>query len=263
MWLGIVSLFPELIREVADAGVLGRAVRNGIVDLKVFNPRDFTSDKHQTVDDRPYGGGAGMVMLVEPLLAAVAAARDQAKRDVGVLPRVVLLSPQAPRLTQAKVQALAETQALVLIAGRYEGVDERFVELAVDEEISIGDYVLSGGELPALVVMDALARLLPGALGNSASAIAESHLDGLLDYPQYTRPENVRGLGVPEILRSGDHRAVQRWRRQQALYQTWQKRPDMLAHRKLDDADMRLLDESIAASVAAEQETDRAKKQNH
>lgn len=255
MWLGIVSLFPELVRQVADAGVIGRAVRGAIVELHVFNPRDFTSDKHQTVDDRPYGGGAGMVMLVEPLLAALEAARARAVSDVGAQPRVVFLSPQGAPLSQARVHELTEDPALVLIAGRYEGVDQRFVDLAVDEEISIGDYVVSGGELPALVLMDALVRLLPGTLGNASSAIAESHLDGLLDYPQYTRPEKVRGLGVPEVLLSGDHRAVDRWRRQQALYRTWQKRPDMLAHRKLGDADRRLLEETFAA----DEETDRAK----
>lgn len=256
MWLGIVSLFPDLIRQVGDTGVIGRAVRGSIVDLHVFNPRDFTTDKHQTVDDRPYGGGPGMVMMVEPVLAAVAAARAQARADVGADARVVFLTPQGARLSQARVAGLSEDPALILIAGRYEGVDQRLVDLAVDEEISVGDYVVSGGELPALLLMDAMVRLLPGTLGNSSSVIDESHLDGLLDYPQYTRPENVSGLGVPEILLSGDHRAVARWRRQQALRQTWQKRPDMLAHRKLDEADARLLEDTFAA----DEESERAKK---
>ena len=259
MWLGIVSLFPDLVRQVCDVGVMGRAVRGDVVGLRVFNPRDFTTDKHQTVDDRPYGGGPGMVMMVEPLLAAVEAAQSQARAEAGVNPRVVFLTPQGTPLTQSRVADFSEDPALILIAGRYEGVDQRLLELAVDEEISVGDYVVSGGELPALLLMDAIVRLLPGTLGNACSATSESHLDGLLDYPQYTRPENVRGLGVPELLLSGDHRAVARWRRQQALHRTWQKRPDMLAHRKLDDADRRLLEEIFAA----DKETERAKKQDY
>ena len=259
MWLGIVSLFPDLVRQVGEAGVVGRAVRGGIVGLHLFNPRDFTTDRHQSVDDRPYGGGPGMVMMVEPLLAALEAARAQALADVGCEPRTVFLTPQGEPLSQARVAELSEEPALTLIAGRYEGVDQRLVELAVDEEISIGDYVLSGGELPALVLMDAMARLLPGTLGNASSVAAESHLDGLLDYPQYTRPENVRGLGVPDVLLSGDHAAVARWRRQQSLRQTWRKRPDMLAQRPLADADRRLLEDSFAA----DEETPRAKEQDH
>jgi len=256
MWLGIVSLFPDLIRQVADTGVIGRAARNGIVNLQVFNPRDFTSDKHQTVDDRPYGGGPGMVMMVEPLLAAVEAAHAVARQEAGNSAKVVFLTPQGTQLGQSRVAELSEHSALILIAGRYEGVDQRLLTLAVDEEISVGDYVVSGGELPALLLMDAMVRLLPGTLGNASSVIDESHLDGLLDYPQYTRPENVRGLGVPEVLLSGDHGAVQRWRRQRALQGTWQKRPDMLAHRELDEADVRLLEDTFAA----DEETRYAKK---
>ena len=267
MWLGIVSLFPELVAQAADSGVVGRAVRNGIVDLRLFNPRSYTTDKHQSVDDSPYGGGPGMLMMVEPLLQAVEAARECAP----VAPRVIYLTPQGAPVDQQRVSELSREQSLVLVAGRYEGVDQRFVELAVDEELSIGDYVLSGGELPALVLMDAMVRLLPGVLGNAASAEEESHLDGLLDYPQYTRPENVRGLPVPELLLSGDHRAVARWRRQQALLHTWRKRPDMLAERPLDDRDRLLLNvvltevmkQELGGAFAAVEETEGAKKQDH
>ncbi len=255
MWCGVVTLFPDMFRAAADAGVLGRAIGTGLVDLQLFNPRSFAADRHRTVDDRPYGGGPGMVMMVEPLLEAIDAARE-ASRSSGAEqmaePRVIYLSPQGDPLTQAKVEALAELPALILLAGRYEGVDERVLDSAVDEELSIGDYVLSGGELPALVVLDAVARLLPGSLGNSASALEESHLDGLLDYPHYTRPEICRsGKGessLPPVLLSGDHEAVRLWRRQQALLRTWLRRPDMLVGREWSEEDRRLLEEALGAS---------------
>jgi len=254
MWCGLVSLFPEMLRSAATAGVLGRAIESGVVALEMFNPRNFATDRHRTVDDRPYGGGPGMVMMIEPLLGAIDAARGAARRTLGEGSKVsvIYLSPQGERLTQNKVRALAAQPGMILVAGRYEGVDERLLGFAVDEELSIGDYVLSGGELPALVVLDAVARLQPGALGNAASVVDESHLDGLLDYPHYTRPEISRaletaggGARVPSVLLSGDHEAIRRWRRQQALLRTWQRRPDMLTARDWSDEDRELLEEVL------------------
>ncbi len=247
MRVAIVSLFPELLDAVARFGVLGRALERGIVELDVVNPRAFAEDRHRTVDDRPYGGGPGMVMMVEPLAAAIASARARAGDGLEPQPElpVVYLSPRGRPLDQALVGELAGLDGMILVAGRYEGVDERFMSL-VDLEVSIGDYVLSGGELPALVVLDAVARQLPGTLGNAASAVAESHLDGLLDYPHYTRPENAASgphghLAVPAVLVSGDHRAITRWRLQQALLQTYDARPDLLAHRPLSERERELL----------------------
>ena len=190
MWIGVVSLFPELIANVAAVGVLGRAVQQGGLAIETFNPRDHARDRHGTVDDRPYGGGPGMVMMAEPLLASIGEAKSKAPSAA----RVVCLSPQGTRLDQEGVQRLADRESLVLVTGRYEGIDERVLQLAIDEELSIGDYVLAGGELPAMVLIDAISRLLPGTLGNSESALSESHLDGLLEYPHYTRPETVAGL---------------------------------------------------------------------
>jgi tRNA (guanine37-N1)-methyltransferase len=281
MWFGVVSLFPDMFRIATDSGVLGRAVANGVLQLELFNPRDFSTDRHRTVDDRPYGGGPGMLMMAEPLLAAIDAARSGWRQAAtGVEPsqdpgprhaaRVIYLSPQGSRLDQARVQALAAEPGLILVAGRYEGIDERVIEAAVDEELSIGDYVLTGGELPAMVLMDAVARQLPGTLGNAASPVAESHLDGLLDYPHYTRPENAAGQGVPPVLLGGDHGAVQRWRRQQALWRTWQRRPDLLVGRHWSSEDRALLagklsedDHALAAhrSAAPQQAPMRADEQ--
>lgn len=241
MWVGIVSLFPEMFATATQAGVLGRAVDQGVVDLEVFNPRDFTLDKHRTVDDRPYGGGPGMVMMVEPLTAAIQAARQAATAKAIVAP-VIYLSPQGARLDQSKVKSLAALDGMILLAGRYEGIDERLVD-AADEQLSIGDYVLTGGELPAMIVLDALSRHLPGTLGNAASAVEESHLDGLLDYPHYTRPEKTSAGQVPPVLLSGDHGAVQNWRRKEALRRTWQMRPDLLANRPLSAEERKLLAE--------------------
>ncbi len=266
MWLGIVSLFPEMILSVAKTGVVGRALDNRVLDLEVFNPRDFAEDKHRTVDDRPYGGGPGMVMMVKPLLAAIEAARqaaiaaldsDAAGANGAAGPSVIYLSPQGPRLSQRRAGELAGREALILVAGRYEGIDERIAELGVDEELSVGDYVLTGGELPALVVLDAVCRLLPGTLGNSASAVEESYLDGLLDYPHYTRPESACSRDVPAVLLSGDHRAIQRWRRKAALQRTWERRPDLLVGRELSGEDRKLLQESLAETsdlAAADEE---------
>ncbi|MGB5148289.1 MAG: tRNA (guanosine(37)-N1)-methyltransferase TrmD [Porticoccaceae bacterium] len=227
MKVAVVTLFPEMFGALVDYGVSGRAVRNGLLEIRCFNPRDYTADRHQTVDDRPYGGGPGMVMRPEPLGAAIAEARAWTQGA-----RVLYLSPQGRVLRHDAVMEMAGAERdLILIAGRYEGVDERIVALEVDEEWSIGDYVLSGGELPAMVLLDALIRQLPGALGDADSARQDSFVAGLLDCPHYTRPPEYRGLGVPEVLLSGDHGAIERWRRQQAQARTLARRPDLLAGR--------------------------------
>ena len=225
MKVAVVTLFPEMFGALVDYGVSGRAVRNGLLEIRCFNPRDYTADRHQTVDDRPYGGGPGMVMRPEPLGAAIAEARAWTQGA-----RVLYLSPQGRVLRHDAVMEMAgAARDLILIAGRYEGIDERIVALEVDEEWSIGDYVLSGGELPAMVLLDALIRQLPGALGDADSAQQDSFVAGLLDCPHYTRPPEYRGLGVPEVLLSGDHGAIERWRRQQAQARTAARRPDLLA----------------------------------
>lgn len=225
--VALVTLFPEMFGSLVDYGITGRAVRTGIVEIACFNPRDHARDRHRTVDDRPYGGGPGMVMRPEPLVAAIAAARDWT-HDA----RVLCLSPQGRVLRHPAVVAMAAARRdLILIAGRYEGIDERVMALEVDEEWSIGDYVLSGGELPAMVLLDALIRQLPGALGDADSAAQDSFVGGLLDCPHYTRPPEYRGLRVPEVLLSGDHAAIERWRQEQALERTRLRRPDLLEAR--------------------------------
>ena len=243
MNIQIVTLFPESVTALLQFGVTGRAVERGLLAVGTHNPRDYATDKHKTVDDRPYGGGPGMVMKVETLRAAIGAARAKA----GTEAKVIYLSPQGRRLDQAGVRELATRGALVLVAGRYEGIDERLIETEVDEEWSIGDYVLSGGELPALVVVDALARLIPGALNDGESAAQDSFENGLLDCPHYTRPEEIDGRRVPEVLLSGDHAAIRRWRMQQMLGRTWQRRPDLLERLELDAEQKKLLDEFIRA----------------
>ncbi len=221
----LISLFPELLNQAAAYGVLGRAIKQQQLNLRYFNPRDYTEDKHRTVDDRPYGGGPGMLMKVEPLAKAIMAAKDEA----GDSAKVVYMSPQGQQLNQRLiVNTAAERRDLILIAGRYEGIDERLIESLVDEEWSIGDYVLSGGEFAALVVVDAITRLIPGVLGDDESAIQDSFMHGLLDCPHYTRPESIDGQTVPEVLLSGDHQAIRRWRLKQALGRTWLRRPDLL-----------------------------------
>jgi tRNA (guanine37-N1)-methyltransferase len=239
MRFDIITLFPEMVRVCASWGVTGRAAEQGIVDLAFWNPRDFTRDKRRTVDDRPFGGGPGMVMKVEPLRDAIRAAKSASEQP----PLTVYLSPQGRRLDQAAAMRFAGLPRLLLLAGRYEGVDERLIESEIDEEWSIGDYVLSGGELAALVVFDAVARLLPGVLGHDESAGRDSYMDGLLDYPHYTRPEEVDGRLVPAILQSGNHEAIRRWRLQQSLGRTWLRRPDLLAARQLDAEQRKLLEE--------------------
>jgi tRNA (guanine37-N1)-methyltransferase len=238
MWMGIVSLFPEMFEAISAFGVTGRAVDAGIVEMQFWNPRDFATDKHRTVDDKPYGGGPGMLMKVGPLKAAIAAARQ-----AGGGCKVIYLSPQGRRLDQQVLKRLAESDRLVLVAGRYEGIDERIVETEIDEEYSIGDYVLSGGELPAMVLIDGVTRLLPGAVGDPESVQQDSFFEGLLDYPQYTRPESVDGLDVPGILLSGDHKEIERWRLKESLGRTLERRPDLLAGRELTETEQSLLDE--------------------
>jgi tRNA (guanine37-N1)-methyltransferase len=235
----VVSLFPEMIREALRHGIVGRALQRGLLTVGTEDPRAHTSDVHRTVDDRPYGGGPGMVMKPEPLCAAIRAAR--ARLPAGAT--TVALSAQGQVLTQQRVRGLGASGGLVLVAGRYEGIDERVLESEVDLELSIGDYVLSGGELPALVLVDALARLLPGALGDERSAQQESFSAGLLDWPHYTRPEDYAGRRVPAVLLGGDHAAIDRWRLKQALGRTWQRRPELLERLELDAQRAALLQE--------------------
>lgn len=245
MNIAIVTLFPEMFSALTEYGISGRAVSKGLVQIKCINPRDFAGDRHQTVDNRPYGGGPGMVMMVEPLQLAVhEAKRWMAEQNAADAPsKVIYLSPQGRRLEQQHVAQLRQAPNLILIAGRYEGVDERFIEQEVDEEWSIGDYVLSGGELPAMVLMDALIRLHPEALGDVESAQQDSFTQGLLDCPHYTRPESYDGRDVPNVLLSGDHRRIERWRLQQALGRTWERRPDLLKSLELDSVQEALLQE--------------------
>jgi tRNA (guanine37-N1)-methyltransferase len=237
--IAVVTLFPQMLREALAHGVMGRALERGVVTVEYFDPRDFTRDVHRTVDDRPYGGGPGMVLKVEPLRDALRAAR-------GVLPagaRSVYLGADGVRFGQGMARAAGEWPGLVLVAGRYEGVDERLIEAEIDEQWSIGDYVLTGGELPALVVIDAIARLLPGTLGSAESALEESFSDGLVDWPQYTRPPSVDGREIPQVLASGDHAAIRRWRLQQALGRTWLRRPELLERRGMSSEERALLEE--------------------
>ncbi len=242
----VITLFPEMVNTVTEYGITSRAVKRGLLKVNTWNPRDYTSDNHRTVDDRPYGGGPGMVMMAEPLCAAITDARGS-----GNTPHVIHLSPQGRKLDQEGVMELAQRQHLILIAGRYEGIDERVIDNEVDEEWSIGDYVLSGGELPAMVLIDVLTRTLPGALGHEDSASEDSFFNGLLDYPHYTRPERIGsekpgpeeidGQQVPEVLLSGNHEDIRRWRLQQALGRTWLRRPDLLESLQLDDEQQVLL----------------------
>ena len=241
MWIGVISLFPEMFRAITEHGVTGRAVKSGLLQIECWNPRDFTHDKHRTVDDRPYGGGPGMLMMVQPLRYAIHAAKQAA----GDGAKVIYLSPQGRKLTQAGVTELATNQKLILVAGRYEGIDERVIQTEVDEEWSIGDYVLSGGELPAMTLIDAVSRLVPGVLGDQASAEQDSFTDGLLDHPHYTRPEVLDGLTVPEALTSGNHEVIRRWRLKQSLGRTWQRRPELINNLALTDEQELLLAEYV------------------
>jgi tRNA (guanine37-N1)-methyltransferase len=241
MRIALVSLFPEMFSAVSEHGVTGRAVRDGLVSLSHCNPRDYTVDTHRTVDDRPYGGGPGMLMKIDPLRQAIAAAREAAGEDA----RVIYLSPQGQPFTHEKALELVQQEGLILVAGRYEGVDERLIEAEVDEELSIGDYVLSGGELPAMVVVDAVTRQLPGVLGHEASAQEDSYANGLLDCPHYTRPERYEDKGVPAVLLSGNHEEIRRWRLQQALGRTFERRPELLQGRAMTPEEETLLAEYL------------------
>ncbi|VAW59330.1 tRNA (guanine(37)-N(1))-methyltransferase [hydrothermal vent metagenome] len=241
MRFDVVTLFPEMVERVAGAGVLGRAVKNGQLQLNRWNPRDYTEDRHRTVDDRPYGGGPGMLMKVEPLKAAILAAK-KAAGECGITAKVIYMSPQGKTVTQQDVMAFAHQPGLILIAGRYEGIDERIIDTYIDEEWSIGDYVLSGGELPALVLIDAIARMIPGVLGDEHSAQQDSFMQGLLDCPHYTRPEEVDGRSVPPVLLSGNHQDIAQWRLKQSLGRTWLRRPELLECLNLTDKQKRLLD---------------------
>jgi tRNA (guanine37-N1)-methyltransferase len=248
MKIEVVTLFPDMIAGAIGFGILGRAVERGLLSVGTQDPRAHTSDVHRTVDDRPYGGGPGMVLKPEPLLAAIRTAH--ARLPAGS-PRICL-SAQGEPFTQARAQELAALPGFVLVAGRYEGLDERVLQLGIDRELSIGDYVLSGGELPALVVIDAVARLLPGALGDERSNVEESFAEGLLDWPHYTRPEVFEGLAVPPVLLSGNHADIRRWRLGQAVARTWARRPDLIARRELAPEASRLLNEFLAARAATE-----------
>jgi len=248
MKFALITLFPELLEAFLAAGVIGRAISDKKISAQLYNPRDYTSDVHRTVDDRPFGGGPGMVMKAEPLLSAI----SDAKRDLPAA-KTVYLSPQGVPLTQAMLRQWSEAAScegagsdastgIILIAGRYEGIDERVITSVVDEEISIGDYVLSGGEVAAMVVVDALSRLVPGVLGHPLSAAEDSFgEDGLLDHPHYTRPEKLDGNAVPAVLKSGDHKAIAQWRRRMAVTRTWERRPDLLASASLTKDDQLIL----------------------
>ncbi len=238
----IVTLFPEMFDAITKYGITSRALQQKIYDMQCWNPRDFTTDNHKTVDDRPYGGGPGMVMLAEPLEKAIKAAKTK-QAEEEVVSWVIHLSPAGKPLTHEKVMQLSKKQGLVLLASRYEGVDQRLIDVQVDEEISIGDYVLSGGELPAMALIDAIVRQLPGSLGDSDSAIEDSFVDGLLDCPHYTRPEEYNSVKVPEVLLSGNHAKIKQWRLKMSLQRTRDQRPDLLAARPLTKEEARLLTE--------------------
>ena len=247
MQISVVTLFPEMLTAITEQGITGRAVKQQLVTIDSCNPRDFTEDRHRTVDDRPYGGGPGMVMKVEPLQKAI----HHAKAELGEGVKVIYLSPQGRKLDQAGVEALGQHEKLILVAGRYEGIDERIIETEIDEEWSIGDYVLSGGELAAMVMIDTIVRNIPGALGHEQSAQEDSFAEGLLDCPHYTRPEMLDGKAVPEVLLSGDHENIRRWRLKQALGRTWLRRPDLLQDRQLTAEETALLDAFIAEYESA------------
>ena len=250
----VITIFPEMFDALLDHGITRRALDGGIFALKAWDPRQFATDNYRRIDDRPYGGGPGMVMMAEPLQAAIEAAKA-AQREAGVAaPQVVLMSPQGERLGEALVRRLAAEPGLVVIAGRYEGVDERLVARSVDREISIGDYVTSGGELPAMVLIDCIVRRLPGSLNDAESASQDSFSAGLLDWAHYTRPEEWNGERVPEVLLSGNHAAIARWRRKQALGRTWDRRPDLVDERSLTREDRQLLEEYRREQQAAQQQ---------
>jgi len=242
MQVAVVTLFPQMFEAIERWGITSRAIERGILELDCINPRDHASDRHRSVDDRPYGGGPGMVMMLPPLRDAIRVARTR----LGEGAHSVYLSPQGRRVDQAAIAELAARERVVFVCGRYEGVDERLLEREVDEELSVGDFVLSGGEVAAMLLVEAMTRLLPGALGHEESARGDSFADGLLDWPHYTRPEVSDGLAVPPVLLSGDHEAIRRWRLKQALGRTWKRRPDMLREAQLDEEQRALLEEYVS-----------------
>lgn len=241
MWIGVISLFPEMFRAITEYGVTGRAVKNGLLNIQSWSPRDFAHDRHRTVDERPYGGGPGMLMMVQPLRDAIHAAKAAA----GDGAKVIYLSPQGRKLDQQGVCELATNQKLILVCGRYEGIDERVIHTEIDEEWSIGDYVLSGGELPAMTLIDSVARFIPGVLGKQASADEDSFSEGLLDCPHYTRPEVYADQRVPDVLLSGNHAHIRRWRMKQSLGRTFERRADLLESRSLSGEEKKLLEEYL------------------
>lgn len=242
--IGVISLFPEMFSAVTEHGVTRRACERDLLKVETWNPRDFTHDRHRTVDDRPYGGGPGMLMKVQPLQDAI----HDAKASMGEDAKVIYMSPQGRPLDQEGVKYLASLDKLIIVAGRYEGIDERVIQTEVDEEWSIGDYVLSGGELAAMVMIDTVTRMIPGALGHEMSAEEDSFATGLLDCPHYTRPEEINGLTVPDVLLSGNHEAIRQWRLKQALGRTWQRRPELLDQQELDTEQKALLEEFVRES---------------
>lgn len=246
MRIEVVTLFPEFVAEAVRVGVLGRAIERGAVTVNASTPREFATDVHKTVDDRPYGGGPGMVLKIEPTRTSIRAAKARLPEGS----RSVYLAADGAPLTQARARELSQLPGLMLLAGRYEGVDERLIESQIDECLSIGDYVLSGGELPALVLIDAVVRLLPGVLGDDESAQQDSFVSGLLDWPHYTRPEVFEGKSVPPVLVGGNHAAIRRWREQQALGRTWLRRPDLIEKLQLNAEQQRLLQEFLAERAA-------------
>ena len=255
MQFDVITLFPEMFAAVTQYGVTRRAAEQAMFELRTWNPRDFTTDKHRSVDDRPYGGGPGMLMMAEPLAQAIVAAKQSQSKAGKAKSRVIHLSPQGRPLTHEIVkELLARDEGLILLASRYEGVDERLLTHYVDEEISIGDYVLSGGELAAMVLIDSLVRQIPGVLGDAESAQQDSFVQGLLDCPHYTRPEIYEGEGIPEVLLSGHHAEIEKWRLKQALGRTWQRRPDLLAQRQLTKQEARLLAEYQQEQASVQQE---------
>lgn len=247
----IITLFPEMFSALTEAGITRRARERGLYEIECWNPRDFVDNPHRTVDDRPYGGGPGMVMMAGPLEAAITAARGRQENLLGHPGRTIYLSPQGRPLNHERVMALGTEPALVLLCGRYEGVDQRLIDRCVDEEISLGDFVLSGGELPAMVLLDALIRQLPGALNDEGSAVEDSFVAGLLDCPHYTRPEVYLGQRVPEVLLSGNHAHIRRWRLERAIEATWRKRPDLLEGRALSREELSLLENLRRADAEA------------
>lgn len=249
MHLDVITIFPEMVRNLAKFGIVGRAIKNGLVSLNVVDLREFSTDRHRSVDDRPYGGGPGMVMQFMPLQKAIGKVTRGSEES-----RVVCLSAQGKRLTQTRVERLGGYSHLVLIAGRYEGIDERLIEAEVDEEFSIGDFVVSGGELPAMMLVDALVRRVPAALGHEQSVTQDSFVDGLLDWPHYTRPEKIGERAVPQVLLQGDHRAIATWRRKQSLGRTYMRRPDLIEKMTLNEEQQTLLKEYLQEQQTEPQE---------